>query len=96
MLPEEVFKRRHFNTPESFFLITVNYVVVAIAFELFASCKQINSLFWISIALLALYNFYQIRREREEYNKVKIIAYIISLLGLVFMFFAFRSGSKPC
>ena len=30
MEPQQVFKRRHFNTPESFTLIMTNYIVVAV------------------------------------------------------------------
>lgn len=96
MLPEEVFKRRHFHTPESFFLITANYIVLAVAIEFFAMCTQINWFFWVVIAGLALYNFYQVRREREEYDKVRIIAYVISILGLILMFFVLRIEAQSC
>ncbi len=96
MLPEEVFKRRHFGTPESFFLITVNYVVVALGMEFWGMCAKINWFFWVAIALLALYNFYQLRREREMYDKVRWIAYGISVAGLVLMFFLFRASSRNC
>lgn len=93
MLPQEVFKRRHFGTPESFFLITLNYIVLALATELFALCK-INWFFWVVIGVLAFYNFYLVRREREDYDRVRIIAYVISLAGLVLMFFLFRSTER--
>jgi 4-hydroxybenzoate polyprenyltransferase len=96
MLPEEVFKRRHFGTPQSFFLITANYIVLALAVELFALCTQINWIFWIVMGLLALYNAYSIRREREEYDKIRIIAYIISIAGMVLLFFVFRSSAQRC
>jgi hypothetical protein len=90
MLPEEVFKRRHFGTPQSFFLITVNYIVLAVTIQFFALGGTISSAFWIILGLLALYNIYKLRRDREEYDKIRIIAYIISIAGLVLMFFAFR------
>jgi len=96
MLPEEVYKRRHFGTPQSFFLIITNYVVLVLAMQFFAQCTQIDKFFWASIVLLAAYNFYKIRREREEYDKPKIIAYVVSLAGLVLLFFALRSGAQPC
>ena len=94
MVPEELFKRRHYGTPQSFFLITVNYIVLALAIEFFAACTQINTFFWVTLACLAFYNFYQVRREREEYDKGRIIAYVISLLGMVLLFFVLRSGAK--
>lgn len=96
MLPEEVFKRRHFNTPESFFLITTNYVVVALCIQFWALCNQIDWFFWVAMVLLAAYNCYKVYREREMYDKVRTISYGISLLGLIFMFFIFRSGTLHC
>jgi len=91
MLPEEVFKRRHFGTPQSFYLIAVNYVVLTLAIQMFAADKLINWFFWVTIGLLALYNAYKINRDREEYDKIRIIAYIISVAGMAVLFFALRS-----
>jgi uncharacterized membrane protein len=96
MIPEEVFKRRHYGTPQSFFLITANYIVLVLAVEFFAACTKINWFFWVALGLLALYNVYSIRREREEYDKIRIIAYLISIAGMVLMFFVFRSGAQRC
>jgi len=96
MLPEEVYKRRHYGTPQSFFLIIANYVVFVLAMEFFAACTTINYFFWITLILLAAYNFYKIRRERDEYDKARIIAYVISLVGLILLFFVLRAGVRPC
>lgn len=96
MLPEGIYKRRHFGTPQSFVLITVNYIILALAIEFFALCTQINWFFWVAIAALAYYNFYKIRRDREEYDKIRIIAYIISVVGMVILFFVFRGGAQNC
>ena len=96
MLPEEVYKRRHFGTPGSFYLIAINYVVLALAIQAFAACTQINWFFWIVIAALAGYNLYKLRRDREEYDKIRIIAYIISVAGMAIMFFVFRGGAQHC
>jgi len=86
-IPEEIFKRRkeHNNTPQSFFLITVNYVVVCLAVSFFAKCDHTHWAFWACLGLLAVYNVFNIRRNREEYNKIQIIAYLISLAGLVLL-----------
>ncbi|WP_448702306.1 hypothetical protein ACFGVR_08175 [Mucilaginibacter sp. AW1-3] len=96
MLPEEVYKRRHYGTPQSFFLIIVNYVVLVLAMQFFAQCTAISLYFWITMGLLAVYNFYKIRREREEYDKARIIAYVVSLAGLILLFFALRSSAQHC
>jgi hypothetical protein len=96
MLPEEVFKRRHFNTPESFFLITANYVTVALAVEFWGMCSHIDWFFWVVIGVLALYNAYHLHREREMYDKIRIISYCISIAGLFLMFFVLRAGTLHC
>ena len=96
MLPEELFKRRHFGTPESLLLIVVNYVVFAVGVEVFAMCSKINWFFWVVIAGLALYNVYTIRRNRDEYGRNTIIGYAVSLAGLLLMFFLFRLKAQPC
>lgn len=96
MLPEEVYKRKHYGTPQSFFLIIANYVVFVLAMEFFAACTVINWFFWVTIGLLAAYNFYKINREREEYDKARVIAYMISLAGLALLFFVLRAGAQHC
>lgn len=98
MVPEQVFKRRpqHNNTPETVMLIIVNYVVFSISTQLFAMCTKINAFFWIVLGCLVIYNFYIVRRNREEYSRIQIIAYVISLLGMVALFFLFRSRAIPC
>jgi len=93
IIPEEVFKRRrnHNNTPESVLLIIANFIVLSVDITLFASHKSINWFFWVVLGFLALYNFYTIRRNREEFsNKGILISYIISLLVLIGVFFLFR------
>jgi uncharacterized SAM-binding protein YcdF (DUF218 family) len=96
MLPEEVFKRRHYNTPESFFLITANYVTVALAIEFWAMCPKVDWFFWVVIGLLVVYNVYKVHREREMYDKVRIISYAISVVGLFLLFFILRAGNLHC
>jgi hypothetical protein len=92
MVPQEVFKRRrnHNNTPESILLTIANFIVVSLLLTLYGN-HPLNWLFWLIMALLGVYNVYTIRRNREEYNRVNIIAYVISLGVLVAMFFLFRS-----
>ena len=96
MIPEEIFKRRrnHNNTPESILLIITNYIVVAASLAFFSGQGKVSWFFWIIIAFLALYNVYTIRRNREEYsNKATTVAYIISLVALVVVFFLVKANS---
>jgi uncharacterized membrane protein HdeD (DUF308 family) len=90
MLPREVYKRRHYGTPQSMLLIISNYAVFAVAASIFTTPQSIGWFFWVVIGLLAVYNFFNIRKDREEYNKTRIIAYIISILLMVAMFITYR------
>ena len=96
MLPEGLYKRKHFGTPQSLILIVVNYVVVAVAVEVFAMCSKINWFFWVVVLGLTIYNYYTIRRNREEYGRNGIIGYAASIAGLLLMFFLFRLKAQPC
>jgi len=98
MVPGELYKRRrnHNNTPKSILLIIANYVVVLVGTSLFTTCKQVNWFFWVIIAGLAVYNFFDIRRYREEYNKITIIAYILSLVVLIALFITFMAMGQTC
>jgi hypothetical protein len=89
MEPHEVFKRRHFGTPESFTLITTNYIVVAVGLALTTSNHKIHWFFWVIFGLLVVYNVFSIRKNWSEYDKVSIIAYIIGAAGLGLLFFIF-------
>jgi hypothetical protein len=90
MLPDEMYKRKHYGTPQSFMLIITNYAVFAAGITIFAGSKSINWFFWVVLGLLALYNYFNIRKDREEYNRFRIIAYITSIVLMVVMFVAIR------
>lgn len=98
MLPEELYKRRqrHNNTPPSAMLIIVNVMVIAVASQMFAMCAKINSFFWVILGLLAVYNFFSIRKNREEYTTAHIIAYILGLAAMVLLFFLLRTKAGNC
>ena len=89
MEPHQVFKRRHFNTPESFTLITTNYIIVALGLAVTTSHHKIHWFFWVILGLLAVYNLFSLRRNRTEYDKAGIIAYIIGIAGLSLLFLIF-------
>ena len=85
-----VFKRRHFDNPVSFSLIMTNYIVAAIGLAIFAdSHHKIHWFFWVVMGGLAVYNVFSVYRYREDYTKVHIIAYIISLVGMGLLFLMF-------
>ena len=98
MLPDEVYKRRpnHNNTPESITLIIANFIVFAVATQLFVTCNKINTFFWVIVGALAVYNSFNIRKYREDYHKPQIIAYILSLVIMVIFFFVMRGRSQGC
>jgi len=93
MIPKEVFKRRpgHNNTPQSTLLIIANFIVVAIATSLFANKNHVNWFFWVVVGLLAVYNFFTIRKNREEFTKPAIIAYSLSIVILIAVFFLYTA-----
>jgi len=95
MLPDEVYKRRpnHNNTPESITLIIANFIVFAVATQLFVSATKIHTFFWVVIGALAVYNFFNIRKYREDYSKTQVIAYVLSLIIMVIFFFVMRGRS---
>jgi hypothetical protein len=96
MLPDNLFKRRprHNNTPDSLLLVITNYVVVVLATAMFTDKDHINAFFWFVLAALAWYNFYMIRRNRDEFaERVTLIAYIVNLGILTGLFFLIRGGS---
>jgi hypothetical protein len=89
MEPHQVFKRRHFGTPESFTIITTNYIVVAVGLAITASHHKIHWFFWVILGLLAVYNVFSLRKNWSEYNKISLIAYFIGVAGLPLLFFMF-------
>jgi len=95
MLPDDVYKRRHYGTPQSILLIITNFTVFAVAASIFISCT-INWVFWVVMGLLGIYNFINIRKDREEYNRFRIIAYIVSILIMAAMLFLFKAANGHC
>jgi len=92
LVPEELFKRRrrHNNTPQSVLLIFTNFIVVSVNLALFTNKQHVNWFFWVVTGLLALYNFFAVRKNREEYDKATVIAYVISTIVLTGLFFLFK------
>lgn len=96
MVPEEIYKRRHFGTPQSVSLIVTNYIVTIIAIQAFAMCLKINWFFWVVIGSLVIYNIFQIRKNQEVFDRKNLIVYGISLVLLLAVFFLLRIKAQPC
>ena len=92
MIPEEIFKprRRHNNTPAVTMLIITNFIVTCVGLTFFAHKNHVNWFFWVVVGLLGLYNFFTIRRNREDFTQATIIAFSISLVVLVITFFVLK------
>ncbi|AYL97507.1 hypothetical protein [Mucilaginibacter celer] len=87
-----VFNRRHNhnNTPASVTLIITNFIVFGLATQMLTSCAGIKNFFWVVLAVLAVYNYFTIRKYREEYEKPQIIAYVLSLVVMLGLYFVLR------
>jgi len=98
MIPEELYKRRraHNNTPTSVMLILTNCIVLAVLLSMFSLCNTINNFFWVALAVLALYNAYDIRRNREEYQRLNIIIYAVSIILMAFLLYYMSTHSTNC
>jgi len=90
MIPEELYKRRrrHDNTPVVMVLIMTNYIVATL---LFTTISTANWFFYVVLAGLAWYNYYTIRRNRDEIIRINIIAYTIGWAGIVLLYFVTRN-----
>ncbi|MDB5155778.1 MAG: hypothetical protein JWR50_485 [Mucilaginibacter sp.] len=91
MISEDIFKRRrrHNNTPKYVLLIIANYVVCC---ALFTLDSKLNWFFFLTLIFLAVYNYYNIRRNIEEFTKPAIVSYILSLAGIVLLYFVARNA----
>ncbi|HWZ36107.1 MAG TPA: hypothetical protein VNW51_08120 [Mucilaginibacter sp.] len=79
---------RYSKTPKYVLLIIANYVVCC---ALFTLDVKFNWFFFLTIGLLAVYNYFNIRRNIEEYTRQIVIAYGISLLGLILLLILARN-----
>ncbi|MBD1394071.1 hypothetical protein [Mucilaginibacter glaciei] len=97
MLPEGLYKRRkHHTTPPTVLLIFTNMIVAAVLIQLFTGCTGINNFFWAAIVLLGVYNVYEIRRNPDEYSKLNIGLYVVSIIFMIGLFFYFSNQPHNC
>lgn len=76
-------RRRHNNTPKYVLLIIANYVVCC---TLLTLDPKFNWFFFLTVGLLAIYNYFTIRRNIEEYTKPVVISYVVSIIVLIMLF----------
>lgn len=85
-----VFKRRHFGNPAVFNILVTNYVVAAFGLAIFVNSQhKLYWFFWVVMGGVAVYNVFALYKNREELDKVSVIAYIIGLAGMGLLFLAF-------
>ncbi|MBS7566579.1 hypothetical protein KHS38_19395 [Mucilaginibacter sp. Bleaf8] len=97
MVPGNVFKDRNYSSQAIISLITINYIVFALAVQMCVSCTGLHWFFWIIIAGLAVYNFYNIRFNRDEFSEKKTqIIYVISLAGLSIIYYLLGVAALNC
>jgi hypothetical protein len=86
MASGEIFnrRRRHNNTPKYALLIIANFVTCC---ALFTVDSKLNWFFFITIGGLAVYNYFTIRRHIHEFTKPVVIAYAVSILVHLLLFF---------
>lgn len=82
-------RRRHNKTPKYTLLIITNFAVCACLFTL---TTKLNWFFILTVALLAVYDYFTIRRNIEEYTKPVIIANVIVFVAIVLLYFVARSA----
>ncbi|MFB9842171.1 hypothetical protein [Mucilaginibacter ginsenosidivorans] len=85
-----VFRRRHFGNPAVFNILVTNYVVAAFGLAIFVNSQhKLYWFFWVVMGGVAVYNVFALYKNREELDKVSVIAYIIGLAGMGLLFLAF-------
>jgi hypothetical protein len=97
MKPEIVFKDRNYSQQALISLITANYIVFAIGVQASVNCQRVHWFLWVVIAGLAWYNYYTIRRNREEFEEKKTqIIYVISILGMGLLYYLLGVVALHC
>ncbi|GAB2704503.1 hypothetical protein GCM10027037_32510 [Mucilaginibacter koreensis] len=91
------FQNRHYSSQAVVSLITANYIVFALAVQLCVECDHIHWFFWVALAGLAVYNFFTIRRNSEEFGEKRIkIVYVSSIILLSVIYYLVGVAGKHC
>jgi len=86
--PENLFRDRNYSQQSLVSLITANYIVFAIAVQASVNCERVHWFLWIVLAGLAVYNYFTIKRNIDEFSEKKTqIIYGLSMLGLALLYY---------
>jgi hypothetical protein len=95
--PQSMFKDRHYSLQALISLVTANYIVFALAVQICVNCTRVHWFFWVILAGLAWYNYYTIRRNREEFEEKKTqIIYGASLVGMGLLYYLLGVVALHC
>ncbi|CAM3969284.1 hypothetical protein MUGA111182_19765 [Mucilaginibacter galii] len=86
--PENLFRDRNYSQQSLVSLITANYIVFAIAVQASVNCQRVHWFLWIVLAGLAVYNYFTIKRNIDEFSEKRTqIIYGLSMLGLALLYY---------
>ena len=95
--PEIVFKDRNYSQQALVSLITANYIVFAIGVQACVSCAHVHWFLWVIVAGLALYNYYTIKRNIDEFQERKTqIFYVASIGGMGILYYLLGVVALHC
>lgn len=95
--PESVFKDRHYSLQALIGLVTANYIIFALMVQVCVKCTGIHWFLWVTLAGLAWYNYYTIRRNLEEFEEKRTqIIYVVSILGMGVLYYLLGVVALHC
>jgi threonine/homoserine efflux transporter RhtA len=95
--PEKIFRDRNYSLQALVSLITANYIVFAIGVQASVNCQRVHWFLWVVIAGLALYNYYTIKRNTDEFAEKRTqIMYGISILGMGLLYYLLGVVALHC
>jgi hypothetical protein len=95
--PETIFKDRNYSQPSLISLITANYIVFAVMIQFTVDCARVHWFLWVSLAGLALYNYYTIKRNIDEFSEKRTqIIYVASIAGMALLYYLLGVVALHC
>jgi hypothetical protein len=95
--PETIFRDRNYSQQALVSLITANYIVFAIGVQATVNCERVHWAFWLVIAGLAIYNYFTIKRNTDEFAEKRTqIIYGISIIGMGLLYYLLGVVALHC
>ncbi len=95
--PGNIFRDRNYSLQSLISLVTANYIVFALAVQMCTTCTRTHWSLWLILAGLAWYNYYIIRRNRDEFAEKRTqIIYCISILGMGILYYLLAVVALHC